>query len=75
MLCVGEFVVGLWGVSVCCVWESSVWVCGSVCDVCGRVCCGFVGIECLLCVGEFCCVFVGVIVCCVWESLLCVCGE
>ena len=53
MLCVGQFGVGLWervcavcgtvwcgyvGVSVCCVWDSLVWVCGS---------------ECVLCVGQF----------------------
>ena len=38
MLCVGQFGVGLWGVSVCCVWESLVWVWGS---------------EFVLCVGEF----------------------
>ena len=31
VLCVGEFGVGLWGVSVCCVWESLVRVSGSEC--------------------------------------------
>jgi len=36
--CVGQFGVGLWVVSVCCVWDSLVWVCGS---------------ECVLCVGQF----------------------
>ena len=29
VLCVGHFGVGLWGVSVCYVWDSLVWVCGS----------------------------------------------
>jgi len=29
LLCVGYFGVGLRGVSVCCVWDSLVWVCGS----------------------------------------------
>ena len=61
---------GFGGVSVCCVWESLVWVCGS---------------ECVLCVGQYgvglwervCAVcrtvwygFVGVSVCCVWGSLV-----
>ena len=42
----GVFGVGLMGVSVCCLWESLVWVCGkSVCALCGRVWCGFVGSE------------------------------
>jgi len=60
MLCVGAFGVGLWGVSVFCVWES--WF-------------GFVGIVCVLCVRAFCVGFWGVCWCCVWESLLWVCGE
>ena len=39
VLCVEQFVVDSWGVSVCCAWDSLEWVCGS---------------ECLLCVGQFC---------------------
>jgi len=38
MLCVGEFVAGFGGVSLCCVWDSLVWDWGS---------------ECVLCVGQF----------------------
>ena len=38
VLCVEQFVVDSWGVSVCCAWDSLEWVCGS---------------ECLLCVGQF----------------------
>ena len=38
VLCVGQFGVGLWGLSVCCVWDSLVWVWGS---------------EFVLCVGQF----------------------
>ena len=53
MLCLGQFGAGLWqrvcavcrtvccgfvGVSVCCVWDTLVWVCGS---------------EIVLCVGQF----------------------
>ena len=36
LLCVGEIGVGLWGVSVCCVWDNLVWVCGSECVLCVR---------------------------------------
>ena len=54
LVCVGEFGVGLWEVSVCCVWENLVWVCGkSVCDVCGSVWCGYVGSVCVLFVAVF----------------------
>jgi len=75
VLCVGQFVIGLWelvcavfgtvscgieGVSVCCVWDSFVWVCGErVFAVCGTVWSGFGGVS----------------VCCVWDSLLFVCGR
>ena len=75
MLCVGQFGVGLWervcavcrtvwcgfvGVSVCCVWDSLVWVCGfvgvNVWDslewlfgseyvLCWTVWCGFEGVS------------------------------
>jgi len=38
VLCVGEFGVVLWGVSVCCAWDCLVWFWVS---------------ECLLCVGQF----------------------
>ena len=34
VLCVGQFGVGLWGVNVCCVWDSLVWVWGSECVLC-----------------------------------------
>jgi len=27
VLCLGEFVFDMWGVSVCCVWESLLWFC------------------------------------------------
>ena len=66
---------GFGGVSLCCVWDCLLWVCGSefvlcvgkfgvglwelVCAVCGRVWCGFVGVS----------------VCCVWESLVWICGS
>ena len=51
---------GLRVVSVCCVWDSLVWVCGS---------------ECVLCVGQFgVCLWV-VSVCCVRDSLVWVCGS
>ena len=45
------------------------------CDVCGRVWCWFVGIECVLCVGEFGVVLWGVCLCCVWEIMVWVCVE
>jgi len=45
-------------VSVCCVWESFVWVLGS---------------ECVLCVGQFEACLEVVSVCCVWDSLVWVC--
>ena len=41
----------------------------------GRVCCGFVGSDCVLCVGEFGVGLWGVCACCVWESWVWVCGE
>ena len=44
---------GCLGVSVCCVWDSLVWVCGSECVLCvGQfgVC---LGGECVLCMGHF----------------------
>jgi len=50
---------GFGGVSVCCVWESLVWVWGS---------------ECVLCVGQFGACLEVVSVCCVWESLVWVFG-
>jgi len=58
---VGEFVVGLWGVSVCVVWESLFWVCGE---------CVF-----LLCVGGIGVGFRRVSVCCARESLMWVYGS
>ena len=59
---------GIGGVSVCCLWESLVWVWGSECVLCvgqfgvclGSECVLFVGqfgvclgAECVLCVGQF----------------------
>ena len=46
---------GFVGVSVCCVWDSLVWVWGSAC---------------VLCAGQFGVGFWGVSVCCVWDSLV-----
>jgi len=50
----GTVCCGLVGVSVCCVWDSLVWVCGS---------------ECVLCVGQFVVGLSGVSLCCVWDSM------
>jgi len=80
----------VWGVSVCCVCDSLVWICSSESVL-------FVGkfgvvfwSECMLCVVQFCvglgewvcavcgtvwCGFVGVSVYCLWESLLWVLWE
>ena len=75
---------GFVGVSVCCVWDSLLLVCGSecvlfvgqfgvgfwecVCAMCGKIWCGFVGVSCAVS-GSVWCWFVGVSVCCVWEIL------
>jgi len=61
VLCLGEFDVGFCGVSLCCVWDSLVWVLGNelvlcveefgvglgerVCGVFRRVWCGFGGVS------------------------------
>ena len=51
VLCDGDFGGVLWGVNVCCVLESLVWVCGEcVCAVCRNFWCGFVGRGFVLCV-------------------------
>ena len=66
---------GFGGVSVCCVWDSLVWVCGSECVLCvGQFGVGLWERECALC-GTVWCGFGGVSVCCVWESLVWVCGS
>jgi len=67
VLCLEEYGV-VRGVSVCCLWENYVWFCGIECELCGKVCSGFMGVcaRCLLeslllvwgsefelCVGEF----------------------
>jgi len=67
-----EFLVGLWGLRACCVWESFVWVCGTAYLLCvwESFECVF-GSECVLCVGQFVEGLWGMIVCCVWE---CLCG-
>jgi len=75
VLCVGQFVAGFVGVSLCCVCESLVWVLGSefvlcvgeygagleewVFDVCARVCSWFGGVS----------------LCCVWDRLVRVWGS
>ena len=51
---------GIVGVSLCCVWDSLEWVCGS---------------ECVLCVEQFVVDSWGVSVCCAWDSLEWVCGS
>ena len=40
-------------VSVCCVWDSLVWVCGSECVLCVDSLVWVWGKECVLCVGHF----------------------
>jgi len=55
VLCVGYFVVGMGGGSICCVWDSILWVSRSEFLLCGTVCCGFGGVS----------------LCCVWECLEC----
>ena len=57
VLCVGQFVVGLWK---------------RVCSVCGTGWCGFVGAN-VYCVWEGLVLFVGETVCCVWDSWVWVC--
>ena len=67
MLC-GTFLCAFEGVSVCCVWDSLVWVWGIECVLC--VVQFFVGLGdcvCAVC-GTVLCVFWGVCVCCVWDS-------
>jgi len=62
------------GVRISCLSERLLWVFGEcVGAACGRVWCGFAGIE--LCVGEIGVSFWGVSVCCVWERLVWDCGE
>ena len=51
---------GFVGVSLCCVWDSLEWVCGS---------------ESVLCVEQFGVDSWGVSVCCAWDSLEWVCGS
>jgi len=81
VLCMGQSVSGLWGVRLCCVWDSLVWVlrsefvlcvgkfervCGErVCAVCGTVFCGFLGSECVLYEGQFGVGFWEISFCCV----------
>jgi len=56
----GTVLCGFGGVSLCRVWESLMWVCGS---------------ECLLCVGQFGVGLWGMSLCCVWDSLVWVWGS
>jgi len=51
---------GFGGVSLCCVWDSLLFVCGN---------------EFVLCVGQFGACLEIVIVCCVWDSLERVLGD
>ena len=64
----GKVWCGYGSVSVCCLWDSWVWVCERECMLCvglivvglwervcaelGRICYGFVRSECVLCVGQ-----------------------
>ena len=77
----GTVLCGFGGVSLCCVWESFVWVWGSefvlcvgqfcvglwelVCAVCGKVLCGFGGVSVFYVCGTVWCGFGGVSLCCV----------
>jgi len=54
LLCLADFVLGFRGVSVCCVWESLMFVCRSEVVLCACLfVVGFGGMECVLFVGEF----------------------
>ena len=54
------------GVSLCCVWDSSVWIWGSKLILCVLQVGEGLGSECVLCVGKFDVCFVGVRFCSVW---------
>ena len=74
MLRVGEFGVSFGGVSVCCVWDSLVWVWVSEFLLCvGQFRVGLRELVCAAC-GRNLYRFRGVSLCCVWDSLFRVWG-